>query len=104
MVLKSLVHELVNFVWDFLLFVEQDLFLVVLPVESEVLHSNAVPVVCKLHSCGVHDSLHFVGDDELEVLSSILVADEETVFYFDHSHHVFIFSFVFKSRLVLLLK
>lgn len=100
MVLECLVHELVDLVWNLFLFVEQDLFLVVLPVESEVLDSNTVPVVCKLHSCCVYYSLDLVGNDKLKVLSSVFVADEEAIFNFDHSNHIFIFSFVFNWGLI----
>lgn len=59
-VLESLVHEVVDLIWDFLRLVEQDLLLVVLPVESQILHANAVPVVGQLHSSRVDDSLDLV--------------------------------------------
>jgi hypothetical protein len=55
------------------------LLLVVLPIEGKVLDTNAVPVVCELHTRGVHHPLDFVRDDELEILSAILIANEQTI-------------------------
>lgn len=60
MVLHSVVHKVEYFVRYFLGFVEEDLLLVVLPVERQVLHPDAIPVVVELHAGGVDYFLYFV--------------------------------------------
>lgn len=95
MILERLVHKLVDLIRDLFLLVEQDLFFIVLPVQSEVLHSNAVPVIGKLHSRRINDPLDFIWNDKLKVLSSIFIADKKTILDLDHSHHIFVFQLVF---------
>ena len=98
MVFKSFIHKIENFIWNFLSFIKQDLFFVVLPVKSEILYSNGVPMVGKLHSSGVHYSLDFIWNYKFKILSSILIADEKAVLYFYHSNEVIFFSLLQKRR------
>jgi len=97
MVFKCFLHKVEYLVGDLLSLVKQNLFLIVLPVEGEVLDPDAVPVVGELHSRGVHDAGHFVGYYKFEVLGSVFVADKKTVFDLDHADKIVFF------RLVLLL-
>ena len=88
MVLKCFIHEIEYFIGYFLLLIEEYLLLVVLPIECQVLDTNAVPVVCELHTRSVHHSLDFVRDDKLQVLRAIFVANEETVLDLDDANQI----------------
>ncbi|MGB2045880.1 MAG: hypothetical protein ACPHUD_09120 [Porticoccaceae bacterium] len=82
-IVNALVHKVVDLVWDLLSLIEKHLLLVVLPVEREVLHVDAVPMVVQLHARRVHNPLHFVGDNEFKILRSILVTDEQPILDLD---------------------
>ena len=49
-------------------FSKENLSVFILPVESEVLDANRLPVVWELWSRAVHDSCHFISDYELQIL------------------------------------
>ena len=59
-IFQSLVHKIKNLVRYLLSLVEQDLLLIILPIQSQVLHSYAVPVVGQLHARSIHNSLNLV--------------------------------------------
>ena len=60
MVFDALVHEVEDLIRYLLRIVKQHLLLVILPVERQVLHANAVPVVIQLHAGRVDYTLHFI--------------------------------------------
>ena len=68
LVFQGFFHEFVDFIWYLLLGIEKSLFLVVLPVESQVEHSDWLPVVGQLGPRSVHHSTHFVRYHEFQVL------------------------------------
>jgi hypothetical protein len=59
-ILKGLVHKVVDFIWYFFLLVKENLLLVILPVEGQILHPDTVPMVGELHARGVDHALNFV--------------------------------------------
>ena len=79
-------YKLEGGVEDFVLGVEDDLVLIVDPMEVHVLDSNVLPVVGELFGCAVDDALDFVGDHKLQVLGGELIAEEESVLDFDGSY------------------
>jgi len=85
-ILECFVHKVENFIRYFLLLIKKNLFFIILPVEGEILHANAIPVVCELHAGSVDHPLDLVGNDEFEVLCPIFITNEETIFYLDHSN------------------
>ena len=68
MVVDGFFHELVNFLRDFLSSIEECLLLIVLPVQSQIEHTDRLPEITQLRPSTVDNSSHFVSDDELEVL------------------------------------
>ncbi len=68
MIFYRLVNEFVNFIWYFFSLVKQCLFLVVLPVESEVLDPDSLPKIAQLGPSCIYNSCHFVRHYELEIL------------------------------------
>ena len=68
MIVNPLLHETEYFFRDLLSCVEQGLFLVILPVESQVEHSNSLPEVAELGASRVDDPHYFVGHDKFQVL------------------------------------
>jgi hypothetical protein len=70
MVFYSFVNEFVDFIWYFLSLVEQSLFLVVLPVESQVLDPNSFPKIAQLSPSCIYNSGDFVRHNELEILKN----------------------------------
>lgn len=75
-ILDALVHEVEDLVRYLLRFVEEHLLLVILPVQGQILNIYAVPMIIELHAGRVDYTLHFIGDDEFEVLGSVLVTNE----------------------------
>ena len=68
MILKCFIHKIEHFIWNLLLLIKENLFLVILPVESQILYTDGIPVICQLHSCSIYDSLHFIWNNEFQIL------------------------------------
>ena len=70
MILESLIHKVEYFIWNFLLLIEQNLFLIILPIECQILHAYAIPVILQLHSSSIDNSRNFVWNDKLKILQN----------------------------------
>jgi len=68
MIFERLIHKIENFIRNFLCFVEENLFFVILPVQRKILNTYCVPVICKLHAGCVHNSLNFIWNQEFKIL------------------------------------
>ena len=59
-------------------------------------------MISELHTGSINDSLDLITNNELKVLRSILITNEQPILYFDHSHEIFFF-LIFLDRLTSLL-
>lgn len=73
MVVNSLLHEFVDLLRDLLSSVEKSLLLIVLPVQSEVEHTNCLPEIAKLSAGSVDNPRNFVCNDEFKILQSSIL-------------------------------
>ena len=119
MIFECFIHKIENFIRNFLCFIKENLFFVILPVQSKILNTYCIPVICKLHTGCVHNPLDFIWNQEFKILNieveiknknkstylgSIFITNEETVFNFDDTNKViFLFNFGFLLDLLLLL-
>ena len=89
MIFDCLVNEFVNFIRYLLSLVEQSLLLVILPVQSKVLHADSLPKIAQLSSCCVHYSGNFVGNYKLEVLKNMMMSKKtNTKLPFERSNYI----------------
>jgi len=68
--------------------VEQDLLLLVKPVEREVNDAHSFPLVLDLLARAVDDPRDLICDDKLHVLGSKLISNEQAILYLNRSDHV----------------
>jgi hypothetical protein len=63
------------------------LIVLVQPEKSEVSYANGFPVIGNLAASAINDVADFVCHNELNVLGSQFISNEQTVFYLDGSYH-----------------
>lgn len=91
MIFDSFIHKVENFIRYLFSLVKQNLLLVILPIESQVLNIDTIPVIVELHTSSIHNSLNLVRNYEFEVLGSIFVAYEKSVLNFNYTDQVVFF-------------
>ena len=90
MVFEAFVDKVVDFVWNLFGLVEEDLFFVILPVQGQIFDADVVPVVLELRTGRVDDARHLIRDDELKILCTNLIADEQPILDLDDANEVLI--------------
>jgi len=98
-VFNGFLNEFENFVGNLLLRVKQCLLLIVLPVQREVNNSNRLPKIAQLGSGRVDDASHFVSDNELDILGTEFITNEESILDFYDTNHVVLFILLLRLRL-----
>ena len=71
-----------------LVIIEEDLILLVQPVELEVCDADGLPMIGYLPAGAVYHMRDLVGHHEFEVLCGELIADKQPVLDFDGPYHV----------------
>ena len=90
----SIVNKIIYFVWYLFSIIKKNLFLIILPIQSEVFYTNIVPMIIQLSPCSINNSGDFIRYNKFQILSSNLITNKQSVFNLDDADVIIFYLFL----------